>query len=181
VPAAAANDQKAQDVLRKVMRDMDHHDKVLTNPPAVRPPTFNEIEQQYLAGKITARQFQKYLQEFRMNAPVPTAPATPEQHARALQMLREATGSAGPAANTPSGPVEEKAVENNPALNELETKMEELLKLKEAREKAKPEEPAPQGNTKRDKLDALLRQLVNGKISEAEYKEQREKILAGPD
>ncbi len=38
---------------------------------------------------------------------------------------------------------------------------------------------APQ--TKRERLNALLKQMIDGKISEADYSAQRSKILAEPD
>ena len=68
--------------------------------------------------------------------------------------------------------------------------MEELQRLKEAREQAlltnavtatnvvaKP--AAPQ--TKRERMNDLLRLLIDGKISDADYQEKRAKIVAEPD
>jgi len=73
-------------------------------------------------------------------------------------------------------------------ISEVEARLDEMLRQKEAREKAaltnatptKTATPAtPQ--TKRQRLDALLKQMIDGKISGAEYTEKREKIVAEPD
>jgi len=59
-----------------------------------------------------------------------------------------------------------------------------MIRQKEARERAAQTNSTtvPTGNlTKRQRLDILLRQVVEGKITDEDYKKQREKILAEAD
>ena len=113
---------------------------------------------------------------------------SPEKQAEALQILRTLTGktNAPPPAGGRPGAVATEAppIEPaTPAITDVEGKIRELEKLKEAREKANttnaPAASAPK--TKREKLDALLKQFVDGKVSDADYKAQRQKIIAEPD
>lgn len=85
------------------------------------------------------------------------------------------------AAATPVDPAQQKKI------SEVEARLDEMLRLKAQREKAaltnasgsaKPGPATPQ--TKRDQLDALLKQFVDGAITEPEYKEKRAKLLASP-
>jgi hypothetical protein len=131
---------------------------------AAPAPSFQEKEREYLDGKISAKEFQKYLQTQRV--PVPkgaetTAPA-------AAPIVAPAPTAAPP---TPA------------AVNDVEQKLQELEKARLEREKAATNAaPASAGpKTKRQRLDDLLRQLVEGKISNEDYKAQREKILSGPE
>ena len=62
--------------------------------------------------------------------------------------------------------------------------MDELIKLKAARDQATNTASAasPTGpKTRRQKLDDLLRAYLDGKVSDAEYKERRDKIIAEPE
>lgn len=96
-------------------------------------------------------------------------------------MLRTLTGKT----NTPpaaAGKVIEPASEPaNPAITDVESKIRELEQAKAAREKATNAPPASAPKTKREKLDALLKQFVEGKISDTEYKERRAKLITEPD
>ena len=182
-----------------------------TNAPAPPPLSLPELEQLYLDGRISAKEFQQYLKEVKlqpqsarpggtpaatnqpMPAPVhPRGSATPDQQVRALQMLRKITGKTNEPVSLPPGQTNA-AFPNHvpppdvvsPAITDVETKMNELLRLKEAREKAAktgtnaPASSAPK--TKRQRLDDLLKQFIEGKMAEAEYKQRREKIVAEPD
>ena len=131
------------------------------------------------------------------------APSSSDPQARALEMLRKLTGKtnepapsvrapgpnpkpAGPPPTTvaqpqPVTPPPEAA---NPAITDVETKMNELLRLKEAREKATATNAPPVSNSpksKRQRLDDLLKQFIDGKMTEPEYKQRREKIIAEPE
>src|SRR5688572_15170436 len=71
---------------------------------------------------------------------------------------------------------------------EVETRLDEMLKQKEAREKAALTNAAASTNnipatpqTKRQRLDALLKQMIDGTITGAEYNERRAKIVAEPN
>lgn len=183
-PALTEDQRKAQELLRQTVEERQKK-----SPPAVAAPATNtsprlthaEMEQQYLAGKITAKQFQQFLRQ-----QPPGTRMTPEQHDKALDMLRALTGKTNPpptaAAPKTSGTRPEAAPEPaTPEIVDVEGKIRELERLKEAREKGTNAPAAATPKTKREKLDALLKQLVDGKISDAEYKEQRNKIIAGPD
>jgi len=60
--------------------------------------------------------------------------------------------------------------------------MDELLLLKAARERAKTNAPPTTGQkSKRERLNEMLRLVVEGQMSDAEYKQMRAKILAEKD
>jgi len=187
-PQLTEDQRKAQELLKKTVEERQKNNphpqtNAMANANAPRL-TQAEIEQQYLTGKITAKQFQQYLRQ----QPGGRPQMTPEKQAEALQMLRTLTGKTNPppAAAGKPGAVQAEAppIEPvTPAITDVEGKIRELEKLKEAREKANgtntPAANAPK--TKREKLDALLKQFVDGKISDADYKAQRQKIIAEPD
>jgi hypothetical protein len=165
-------------------------------PGTVKQPTLAEMERMYLDGKITAREFQKFLQTHR---PEPAAPAketgaTNEVHARALEVLRKtapntAANRQGPAITEPlpepARPKETNETAKAAVLQDVESKLDELLRLKQAREQTNStvtSTNAPAGpKTKRDRLDEALRLYIQGKLTDAEYKDRRAKILAEPD
>jgi hypothetical protein len=163
----------------------------LTN--AIKAPTLAEIERQYLDGKISAREFQRFLQTYRAPriAPQPSA-ITNDVHARALAILyttkpNVAANPQGPALTEPlPDPVGvTNSTVSDAALQDVEGKIDELIRLKQAREQATNATATvtngPAGPlTKRQRLDATLRLYIEGKLSDAEYKERREKILAEP-
>ena len=172
-----------------------------------------ELENQYLEGKLTAKQFQKALdnlrQEERRSPPVETAaaaasvkkpgsaasaPASAGTSASAAPPPKPATAPATAAVPAPAAAASQAAAPGtSPAgqpktVSEVESKLEEMLRLKEARDKAAltnalaTTNAAPAGAmTKRQKLDAILKQYVNGQISEADYNAKRAKIVAEPD
>ena len=202
--------QKALEMLRQMTSERERRRGAVlpapTNAPAKPQPTFAEIEQQYLQGKITARQFQKYLQDHNISVPAKgVAPA--ETDALALEILRRETAKA--AAEPAKAPTTATSDRLKPevappepgtdrtttgpdqtALTEVERKMDELLRLKAAREQAALKNaPAAAGTnsaaatgpkTKRQRLDELLKLHIDGKLSEAEYNEKRSKIIAEP-
>jgi hypothetical protein len=163
----------------------------LTN--TVRPPTLAEIERQYLDGKISAREFQRFLQTYRAPriAPQPSA-ITNDVHSRALAVLyttkpNMAANPQGPALTEPLPDPEgvTNAIVSDAALQDVEGKIDELIRLKQAREQATNTTATatnvPAGAlTKRQRLDATLKLYIESKLSDAEYKERREKILAEP-
>jgi len=77
------------------------------------------------------------------------------------------------------------------SLSDLEKKMDELLRLKAIREAAATNNAASNTATsapgpvvpksKRDRLNDLLKLYIDGKIQDAEYKEQRAKLVTEPD
>lgn len=176
--------RKAQELLKKTIEERQRN-QTQTNANLIAPRlTQAELEQQYLAGKITAKQFQQYLRQ----QPGNRQQISPEKQAEALQILRTLTGKTNapsPAAGKPGGvATEAPPIEPaTPAITDVEGKIRELERLKEARDKANatnaPAASAPK--TKREKLDALLKQFVDGKVSDEDYKAQRQKIIAEPD
>lgn len=186
-PAQLTEDQrKAQELLKKTVEERQRASaQAQTN--VVPRLTQAEMEQQYIAGKITAKQFQQYLRQ----QPATRPQLSPEKQAEALNMLRTLTGKTntpppadvGKAAAAPKSENPPPGEPATPAIVDVESKIRELEKLKEAREKASgtnaPAVSVPK--TKREKLDALLKQFVEGKISEADYKAQRAKLIAEPD
>jgi hypothetical protein len=159
-------------------------------PAAVAPRDFKEVERLYLEGKISAKQFQSYLRDYRGETakpierpaappPVPAGATTGTLQEQALEVLRQQPppGATTPATATPPPP----AVQS--AIPDVEKKLEELERLKAARERAAKTEPPPatpatEVKTKRQRLDELLKLYIEGKVSDAEYNERRAKIVA---
>jgi hypothetical protein len=160
---------------------------------AVRRPTLAEIERQYLDGKISARDFQKFLQTYRAQprSAQPVAAVTNDVHARALAVLHNAKPNmaANPQGPAITEPLPDPAGVTNEAnvavIQDVETKIDELIRLKQAREQTTNTSGTtntnmPSGVTKRQRLDSALRLHIEGKLSDAEYKGLREKILLEP-
>ena len=154
--------------------------------PVQAPRTYEEAERLYLDRKIDAVTYQKYLAEFRTRPPAPPPVAVqpaPLPPPIAVQQpptaQRPSVPSSQPPTFTPPPPV---GTPNNDPINSVEAKMDELIKKKEAREKATNALPpvATGPKSKRDRLNDLLRLYIDGKISEEEMKERRAKILAEP-
>jgi hypothetical protein len=192
--------QKALEMLRQTINEVERRRAgalpTSTNAPARARPTFAEVEQQYLLGKMTARQFQRYLQEHDLEPPKTTTGTNTD--ALALQILRKETAKVAPAPLKSEAPkpdatrTDQAGTESEQStLTEVEKKMDELLRLKAAREKAAQTNlPAAAGTnstataapkTKRQRLDELLKLYIESKIPEAEYSEKRSKIIAEPD
>jgi hypothetical protein len=187
--SAEERQKKALETLRQRVAEESTHPRGSlytasgTNSPLQmaqgRVPAYAEMEKQYLNGKITRKQYEKYLKE------------NPVDPAARKQVVNAAPG--GPAVKT-APPVNAVAVTPKPAvvnpppapegtnkLNEVEAKMEELIRQKEARDKAlQNAAPAPEPKTKRDKLNAILKLFVDEKITEQEYAQRRQKIMAEP-
>src|SRR6185436_16902983 len=89
--------------------------------------------------------------------------------------------AANPSAPVPTtaGPTPQQA-----KISEVEARIDQMLQQKEAREKAALTNAVSATNnipvgpqTKRQRMDALLRQFVEGTLPEAEYNAKRAKIL----
>ncbi len=189
---------EAVELLRRVIAEQQKNpDRIIrlpasgTNAPAAAT-TRAELERQYLAGQLTAKQYQKALEQF-----------TKEEQKRAAELekkrKREAEASTPkPAPVTASKPAGEKTgaatvgpFRNAPAeptpeqkkVSEVEARIEEMMRQRAAREKAATTtNSAPAGPlTKRQRMDALLKEMIDGKITEAEYSARRGKLLAEPD
>jgi len=137
---------------------------------ALKPMTAADLERLYLDGKISAKQYQRLLNEVQSH-PAPAAPASKAQPPAASAVPR--TNAVAPA-----------VLNKDDKINEVENKMDELIRAKAAREKATntTARPATAGpKTKRERLNDLLRLYIEGKISQSELDERRGKILAEPD
>jgi hypothetical protein len=139
--------------------------------PVKAEPSFAEMEQMYLDGKISAKDFQKYLQNQKLK-PVKTGETT----AQATPVKAPTTAAVTNAPSLPS-PAEPGA------MTDVEKKLDDLIRAQAERERASTNRVStPTGpKTKRQKLDDLLKQLIDGKISDEDYKAQRAKVLAEPD
>ena len=176
--------QRAVEMLRQIITERERRrGETLPAPAKVSPPpkapvktgpTFVEIEQQYLQGKITAKQFQQYLRDHNLTPPPKTTVPT-DSDAAAREVLRQQSPGTSP---------------EQAALTDVEKKMDELLRLKAAREQAAltnalaasaTNSAAAAPKTKRQRLDELLKLYIENKIPEAEYNEKRSKIIAEPD
>ena len=206
--AVQTNDdqQKALELLHRIEGRPGKSPSNNTAPATtgLREPTFAEAEQLYLQGKITAKEFQQFLEGHKLD---PAKLASPSSQTQAVEVLRrelnKAEASRGKSAEPTSKPeaLSGSAKQNTDAsppaeqsgLSELEQKMDELLRLKSAREKAANATnavsnistnavAAPQGpKTKRQRLDELLKLYIDGKIAGAEYNEKRGKLIADPN
>jgi hypothetical protein len=148
-------------------------------PRADKKSAAAELERQFLNGKLTARQYQKALAELDQ----PSKPAagqaasTSKPAPTTLPSPSTSPGVAAPA-SPPQATAEQKRV------SEVEARIDEMIRQKEARERAAKTNapPAPGVKlSKRERLDFLLRQVVEGKLSDEQYKKEREKILAEPE
>ncbi len=162
--AAQASPQKGADspemeYLRRLIAEQQKNpDKVIRTLPATNAP----IATNAAAPSRTAPEAAKV-------APPKSAPPV---------RAREITNSAPPPAEAA----------RQQKISEVEARLDEILRQKEAREKAALTNAAASTNnipttplTKRQRLDALLKQLIDGKISGAEYNEKRAKLIAEPD
>jgi hypothetical protein len=143
---------------------------IAEDPDLPRPGTQAELERLYLDGKITAKQFQKYLleQERQAQTAAKTSPSKPS-------VSPPTRPTVPPAASAPA---------EQSTISEVEKKMDELIRLKTAREQATNSSgsatnaTAAGPKTQRQQLDDLIRQYIEGKLTDAEYKERREKIIS---
>jgi hypothetical protein len=174
--------QRAIQLLRQTIFEQERRGARTNALPTARVPTFEELERQFLQGRITARQFQQLVQEHRLERAKPAPPpAPPAAKAVPATPVPPAAATNTPSAARPGKP--DQAVVHSRLL-EVEAKVDEMLKRKAEREKAATTNaPAPPAaaKTKRQRLDDLLRQLIDGKISDAEYQQQRTKIIGEPD
>ena len=116
--------------------------------------------------------------------PPDTAPAAPAK--KPAEAKAPVTAPAPPLLAATNAPAEQTLEQKK--LSEVEARIDEMLRKKAEREKAAVNTAAPTTNspaktplTKRQRMDALLKQMIDGKISEADYSAQRAKLLAEPD
>jgi hypothetical protein len=182
--ATFAAEAKAEDESKK----KDAESEAKTGEPAIRLATPADLERLYLDGRITAKEYQRKLAEYKAST---AALTNKEPQAQAVEALRQQAKKA-PTQPTPAAkPAPPKPAQNPTAtpapedkkLTEVEAKFDQLIQKKAEREKAQAATNAPPASpkTKREKLDALLKAYIDGKLSEKDYNEQRAKVVSEPD
>ncbi len=85
--------RRALEVLRqKLAEESPDTGKRKAQPAAaVKEPDFAEVEKQYLEGKISAKQFQKYLQDHKVTPLKLPAVTSPDNTTRPVARLRQET------------------------------------------------------------------------------------------
>jgi hypothetical protein len=201
VKPGATNDSYTLDLLRRTIEEQRKNpDKVVRAPepgkaPGATSPEIVDLENQYIQGKISAKQFQRELERIQFEkeqrekagAPPPPKPVvTPAASPKGATTAGLTAATPKPAFATPPP----QPNPNQKKLSDVEIKIEEMMQKRLEREKAAREAASaaaltnnPSGGppTKRQRLNALLRQVVEGKMTDAEYRVQREKIVAEPD
>ncbi|MBK8000217.1 MAG: hypothetical protein IPK15_16220 [Verrucomicrobia bacterium] len=203
-PARKTNEIKpeAMELLRRVIAEQQRNpDKIIRMPTPTNAVagrlTKADLEKQYLAGQLTAKQYQKALDQLEKDEQKRAAELE-KQRKRDAQLAAKtnsqaAAKSAITAARTNSAKPVITATTNAPVeltpeqkkLADVEARIDAMMRQKAEREKAAAASAtnnaakAPQ--TKRERLNALLKQMIDGKISETEYSSQRSKILAEPE
>ena len=193
--SSGAADSRAEEELKKKVAEREANvaqvAQTKANAPAIRLATPPELERLYLDGRITAKEYQRKLAEYKASVASLTN-RTPE--AQALEALRkDAKSTPQPPAQVQSktaAPASRTAQTNGSApadkkFTEVEAKFDELIQKKTEREKvaqaARTNAPPAAPKTKREKLDALLKALIDGRLSEKDYTEQRTKVINEPD
>ena len=172
--------------------------------PAIRLATPSELERLYLDGRITAKEYQRKLADYKASIGASTNKDPNWQAVEALrqfagkptnspvQPVPTATAKPAPAAAAPKPPTKQSTIAQPSApaaedkkITEVEAKFDDLIQKKAEREKsaqaAVTNAPAAAPKTKREKLDALLKALIDGKLTEKDYNEQRAKIVSEPE
>ncbi len=198
-----APNAEAMELLRRVIAEQQKNpDKIIRIPASTNAlpvkATKADLERQYLAGQLSAKQYQKALDQLDKEE---------QKHAAELEKQRKREAQQAAKAAPAKKPAEAKAPVTAPAppllaatnapaeqtleqkkLSEVEARIDEMLRKKAEREKAAvnnaaapTNSPAQTPKTKRQRMDALLKQMIDGKISEADYTVQRAKLLAEPD
>lgn len=200
---ASTNDSQAAavELLRRVIKEQQQNpDKIIRSNPdgaegrpakpasAASGPRLSraELERQFLEGKITAKQFQRASEELEKN-PLPPPVATTKKPSKETAANPNASRPAvapGPSGKAPPAPAEPEPEQK--ALADVEAKIDEMLarreaQLQAARTNASSTNSPAKPLTKREKMNDLLRLLIQGKITEQEYNAQREKVLALPE
>jgi len=201
VKSGATNDSYTLDLLRRTIEEQKKSpDKVVRAPESGKsqgPKSAEviELENQYIQGKISAKQFQRELERIQFEKEQREKAGLPpiSKAAVAPALSPKAASSAGLTGATPTPAFPTPPPQPNPnqkKLSDVEVKIEEMMQKRLEREKASREaasaaaltnNPAGGPPTKRQRLNALLRQVVEGKMTDAEYRVQREKIVAEPD
>lgn len=168
-------------IIRTPLDDTPPAAKAPAPPPTPRSAAAAELERRFLAGKMSAREYEKALGRLQLASPS-NAPNTRVKPARDAASPKATVGS--PAKPDPALP--KPPTERQKKISEVESRLDDMIRAKEARERAAQTNATPAADpgkklTKRERLDLLLRQVVQGKLSDEEYKKERARILAEPE
>lgn len=204
-PRTNAPNAEAMELLRRVIAEQQKNpDKIIRIPATTNAiptkTTKADLEKQYLAGQLSAKQYQKALDQLEKDEQRRAAELEKQRKREAQQAAKSAAAAATKPADTKQAttvkPISPMVVTNAPAgqtleqkkLADVEARIDEMLRKKADREKAALSNAASPTNnatkttlTKRQRMDALLKQMIDGKISEADYAAQRSKLLSEPD
>jgi hypothetical protein len=136
------------------------------------------LERQFLNGKLNERQYKKALADLEHANANPRAAET-----AAKPKVTEPAPDKGTSRISTNTAVPQPTVRQQ-KVTEVESRIDEMIRQKEARERAAQTNATtvPTGPlSKRQRLDFLLKQVIDGKLSDPEYKKERDKILAEPD
>jgi type IV secretory pathway VirJ component len=198
-----APNAEAMELLRRVIAEQQKNpDKIIRIPASTNAlpvkATKADLERQYLAGQLSAKQYQKALDQLDKEEQRHAAELEKQRNREAQQAAKAApakkpaeakapvTAPAPPLLAATNAPAEQTLEQKK--LSEVEARIDEMLRKKAEREKAAvnnaaapTNSPAQTPKTKRQRMDALLKQMIDGKISDADYTAQRAKLLAEPD
>ena len=144
--------------------------------PQKEPLSHAEMENLFLTGKISQKQYQAYLKQYPVDPRKSSAPNT------TAQTPKPPTATV-PAVQTPAPPaaIPAQEVDDSKKFDTVEAQIEAIIRQKKARDEAlKNAPPDPEPKTKREKLNAVLKLYINEKITEQEYNNRRDKIMAEP-
>src|SRR6266498_999734 len=120
--------------------------------------------------------------------PPPKRANVPRAEAAPVSSLKAPSPPPPPAPPQHQPPPPPEPTPQQKKISEVETRIDEMLRLKAVRDQAALSNTVAVTNslsatapTRRQRLDALLKQYVDGQISDAEYNQKRGKILAEPE
>jgi len=192
-PSPGSAEDEALRLLRQTIAEQTRNpEKIIRSPtnevPVAKPraprspldAAADELEQRYLAGKLSQREYEKSLARLRLSSPVTNSTGRTSTTATSP---KASTGTPAPIQPAIAAPAPQ-PTERQKKISEVESRLDDMIRSKEARERAltnKTTTVPGQKLTKRERLDFLLLQVVQGKLSDEEYKKERERILAEPD
>jgi len=161
-----------------------------SQPVSTKAAAAAALERQFLERRLSERQYRKALADLeRANtAPLPVnarEKAAPETNSpKVTSSPKTSTRGILPPSEPAAPATPPKPTVKQQKVSEVETKLDEMIRQKQAREQGAQTNsvPAPGAKaTKRERLDFLLKQRIDGKITNEEYKKQWEKILTEPE
>ena len=154
---------------------------IAQTPPKSEPdPEVIRLLRQTIAEQ--SRNPERIIRTLEKELSATNAPAPPAGKGKAPSAGRRVEPPSPPPP-PPAGAATAPPTERQRKISDVETRLDEMMRARQAREQASTNAPAAPGQrlSKRDRLDALLRQVVEGKLSDEQYKKERDRILAEPE